>query len=564
MLPYGMSDFRDIKLENYYYVDKTGFIPKIEQYGRYLYLIRPRRFGKSLFLNMLACYYDVHYKDEFEAIFHDCYIFENQTKEASSYYILKFDFSAVSTVGDVNQNFSDVCNVDMEIFLNKYKIKLQIDKSKPAHQNLNYLLKNLNYQNTPIYVMIDEYDNFINNILMHDEKDYGKLVSSKDQAIYKEFFKLLKAGTTDNGSSLKKMFITGVSPLAMFDVTSGSNIGTNITNEKAFNHMVGITSNELDKLLNHYNVKGSFKTQNEKLSIDDWYDSYKFSKNVKESIYNTDMILYYVKSLILTGEPPMNLVDINIRTDYSKLRYLVYTNQKLNGNFNTLQKLLGSDEVTTLQIKDSFSAFDMKKEENFISLLYYLGLTTIDRFYRGKYYFKIPNQTIRIIMAEYIQQALKESEIFKIDLNAFQNTIQEFAYDNSLNVFTFIANEIEQNSKVRDYIEGENFIKGFLVAYLSLSPFYALLTEVERNKGFVDILLRKAPNIEDEITEGMIELKYIPRSKFTQKLLDEKIADAKKQLEQYGVQENEMGVIVVFNGWEMVYCEGYGEGLRGN
>jgi len=392
---------------------------------------------------------------------------------------------------------------------------------------------------------------------MHDEKDYGKLVSSKDQAIYKEFFKLLKAGTTDNGSSLKKMFITGVSPLAMFDVTSGSNIGTNITNEEAFNDMVGITRDELDRLLNHYHVKGSFKTQNEKLSIDEWYDSYKFSKNVKESIYNTDMILYYVKSLILTGEPPMNLVDINIRTDYSKLRYLVYTNQKLNGNFNTLQKLLGSDEVTTLQIKDSFSAFDMKKEENFISLLYYLGLTTIDKFYRGKYYFKIPNQTIRIIMAEYIQQALKESEIFKIDLNAFQNTIQEFAYDNSLNVFTFIANEIEKNSKVRDYIEGENFIKGFLVAYLSLSPFYAVLTEVERNKGFVDILLRKAPNIEDDITEGMIELKYIARSKFTQKLLNEKIADAKEQLEQYAIESNEMGVIVVFNGWEMVYCDRY-------
>jgi hypothetical protein len=557
MLPYGISDFRRIKLENYYYVDKTHFIPKIEEQPPFLYLIRPRRFGKSLFLNMLALYYDIYYKDEFEEIFHDCYIFENQTKEASSYYILKFDFSAVSTVGDINQNFSDICNVDMEIFLNKYKIKLQIDKNKPAHKNLNYILKHLKYQNIPIYVMIDEYDNFINNILMHDEKDYEKLVSSKDQAIYKEFFKLLKAGTTDNGSSLKKMFITGVSPLAMFDVTSGSNIGTNITNKQAYNNMVGITRDELSRLIKHYKLEDAFTTQNEKLSIDDWYDSYKFNKNVKETIYNTDMILYYINALILENEPPINLVDINIRTDYSKLRYLVYTNKKLNGNFNTLQKLLGNDEVTTLQIKDSFSAFDMKKEDNFISLLYYLGLTTIDRYYRGKYYFKIPNQTIRIIMAEYIQQALKENDIFKIDLNAFQNTIQEFAYDNSLNVFKFISNEIEKNSKVRDYIDGENFIKGFLVAYLSLSPFYAVLTEVERNKGFVDILLRKAPNIEDDIIEGMIELKYIPRSKFSQKLLDEKIADAKKQLEQYAVQNNEMGVIVVFNGWEMVYCERY-------
>jgi len=560
MLPYGLSDFRRIKLENYYYVDKTHFIPKIEEQPAFLYLIRPRRFGKSLFLNMLALYYDVYYKDEFKEIFYDCYIFENQTKEASSYYILKFDFSAVSTVGDVDKNFSSYCNIRIETFIEKYHFGIEINREKPAHENLNYLFSKLKLKNIPIYVMIDEYDNFINNILMHDEKDYEKLVSSKDQAIYKEFFKLLKAGTTDNGSSLKKMFITGVSPLAMFDVTSGSNIGTNITNEEVFNNVVGISRDELNKLLRHYKIENFFKTQNEKLSIDDWYDSYKFNRNVKETIYNTDMILYYVKSLILKNEPPINLVDINIRTDYSKLRYLVYTNKKLNGNFNTLQRLLGDDEVTTLQIKDSFSAFDMKKEDNFISLLYYLGLITIDKFYRGEYYFKIPNQTIRIIMAEYIQEALKENDIFKIDLNAFQKTIQRFAYSSSLDVFKFISNEIEKNSKVRDYIDGENFVKGFLVAYLSLSPFYAVLTEVERNKGFVDILLRKAPNIEDEITEGIIELKYISRSKFTQELLNKKVSDAQKQLEQYGVQSNEMGVIVVFNGWEMVYCERYEKG----
>jgi len=158
-------------------------------------------------------------------------------------------------------------------------------------------------------------------------------------------------------------------------------------------------------------------------------------------------------------------------------------------------------------------------------------------------------------MAEYIQEALKESEIFKIDLNTFQNTIQEFAYDGSLNVFKFLSNEIEKNSKVRDYIDGENFIKGFLIAYLSLSPFYAVLTEVERNKGFVDILLRKAPNIEDDIIEGVIELKYIPRSKFTKAKLQNKITEAGKQLSEYEIGENEMGVVVVFSGWEMVYCE---------
>lgn len=554
MLPYGVSDFRDVKLNNYYYIDKTHFIPKIEEYGRYLFFIRPRRFGKSLFLNMLGFYYDIFYKNEFEKVFHDCFIINNLTKEASRYYILKFDFSAVSTIGDIDRNFSRYCNIKMKAFLKKYDLNsINIDLDTPAHENLNILFTELNI---PIYIMIDEYDNFINNILMHDQKDYQKLVSSKNEAIYKEFFKLLKAATSDNSSSLKKMFITGVSPLALYDVTSGSNIGVNITNEKAFNSAVGVTKEEFEKLLKHYEI------DSKKIKINEWYDNYKFNKYIKETIYNTDMILYYVKSLILTKYPPENLVDLNVRTDYSKLRYLVYTDNRLNGNFSILQKLFGDGYVTSLELKDSFSAFEMKKEDNFISLLYYLGLTTIDKYYRGKYYFKIPNQTIRIIMAEYVQKALKESKIFDIKLYEFQETIQEFAYDRSLNVFKYLSTKIKEKSKIRDYIEGENFIKGFLIAYLSLSPFYSVLSEEERNKGFIDIYLKKAPNIEDDILEAIIELKYIPRNKFTKSLLKEKIKEAKEQIKRYGLKESEKGVILVFNGWELVYCEFYDTSVK--
>lgn len=553
MIPYGISDFRRVKLENFYYIDKTHFIPKIEQQPSFLFLIRPRRFGKSLFLNMLAFYYDIHFKDEFEAVFHDCYIFKNQTKEASSYHILKFDFSAVSTKGDIDDNFSFICNSDMQFFIDKYKLDIQIDKNLSAHKNLKTIFDESKKLHIPIYVMIDEYDNFINNLLMHNQIDYKKLVSSKSEAIYKEFFKLLKAGTSDNASALKKMFITGVSPLAMYDVTSGSNIGTNITNKQIFNDAVGVTKEELHKLFNHY----SLFSFNDSLNIDDWYNHYKFNKNIKESIYNTDMILYYAKSLILEGEPPENMVDLNVRTDYSKLRYLVYTDNRLNGNFSLLQELFGKGYITTLELKDSFSAFELKQTSNFISLLYYLGLVTIDKHYRGEYHLKIPNQTIQRIMAEYIQQALEENKIFDIDLNAFKKTLQEFAYDSSLNVFHYLANEIEARSKVRDYTSGESFVKGFFTAYLGLSPYYGVLTEQERNKGFVDILLKKAPNIEDDIVEGLIELKYISRNKFSEAELEHQIAQAKTQLKRYNPQGFEKGVIVVFSGWEMVYCAWY-------
>jgi hypothetical protein len=280
-IPYGESDFRKIKLENFYYIDKTHFIPKIEMMPSFLFFIRPRRFGKSLFLNMLAFYYDIYYKDEFEEIFQETYILNNRTKEASSYHILKFDFSAVSTKGDIDENFSGYCNIRIEHFLKKYSFDIKIDKTRPAHENLNYIFSELKLVNASVYVMIDEYDNFINNLLMHSQSDYKKLVSSKNEAIYKEFFKLLKAGTSDNGSVLNKMFITGVSPLAMYDVTSGSNIGTNITNEYLFNNAVGVTKEELQKIIADYSLDMS------SVDIDAWYNHYRFNRRVKETIYLT-------------------------------------------------------------------------------------------------------------------------------------------------------------------------------------------------------------------------------------------------------------------------------------
>ena len=503
---------------------------------------------------MLAFYYDVFYEDRYEEVFTDTYILNNPTKLKNNYHILKFDFSAVSTVGDIDDNFSTYCNLKISSFLKKYNFDISIDTDNPAHENLNIVFDELKLKNIQIYIMIDEYDNFMNNILIHSQQNYQKLVSSQSEAIYKEFFKLLKSATTDNGSVLKRMFMTGVSPLAMFDVTSGSNIGTNITTEFAFNDAIGVTREELTKLIRHYGLDSKFDT-NSTLSFDDWYNNYKFTRDVDHTIYNTDMVLYYLKSLIRSGRPPVNMVDLNIRTDYAKLRYLVYTDKELNGNFSILQTLFGDGYITTLEIKDSFSAFEMKKRSNFISLLYHLGFITIDKYYRGEYYLKIPNQTIRIIMAEYIQITLEESDIFDIDLNEFKKTIRDFAYDESLEVFRYLAKEIENNSKVRDFTDGESLIKGFFMAYLCLSPFYAVATEVERNKGFVDILLTRAPNIKDDIAVGLIELKYIKRGEFTQVKLEQKIKEAKEQLAKYKINDNELGVVVVFNGWELVYCE---------
>ena len=555
-LPYGLSDFRYV-LKKYYYIDKTQFIPILEEAGNFLYLIRPRRFGKSLFLNMLDFYYNVQYENEFE-LFKGLYIYDNPTPEKNSYHILKFDFSAVSTIGDIEENFSNYCNIQIDKFVENYKFKFELDYSLPAYTNMSILFKYLSqtYPDIQIYILIDEYDNFINNLLMNDKQIYEKMVSSQE-AIYKEFFKLLKALTNENGSLLKKMFFTGVSPLALFDVTSGSNIGKNITNDFVFNDIVGITKEEFKELREYYGFNfSSLKLNN----LDNWYNHYKFNPKVKHTIYNTDMIFYYIDKLKLNGFDPDEMVDINVRTDYKKLKYLVHTNNKLNGNFNVLKNLFTQNYILVDKIKDSFSAFELTKSENFISLLYYLGLITIKEEKYGDVILTIPNQTINQIMAEFVQAMLEETNTLEIDLREFSNKMKDLAFRDSLEVFYYLADRLKENTSIRDLVSQESDIKMFFMTYFSLATrLYSPISEIELNElnqGYEDIFLVKSPNINEEIPNILIEFKLMKKNDNSD--LEKIKQQAKKQIEQYKQTTKfkvHKSVIVIFKGFDLVFCE---------
>ncbi|MBL0721277.1 MAG: AAA family ATPase, partial [Sulfurovum sp.] len=216
-LPYGLSDFKRVKTENYYYIDKTQFIQKLEDDANFLFFLRPRRFGKSLTIAMLCAYYDVYFKEEFDAIFQDTYVLEHPTPLKSSFYILRFDFSAVDSA-DYENSFRNAINIKITSFIEKYNLDLLLTVTNPI-DNMATLLMYCSKENIPLYVLIDEYDNFITKLLVSDMDSYKSMVTSKS-AIYKEFFTALKAGTADNDSAIRKMFFTGVSPLALFDVTS--------------------------------------------------------------------------------------------------------------------------------------------------------------------------------------------------------------------------------------------------------------------------------------------------------------------------------------------------------
>ena len=368
--------------------------------------------------------------------------------------------------------------------------------------------------NLKLYILIDEYDHFANRLLIQNENDYKNIITDKT-AFFKEFFTILKSATDSENSPLKRLFITGVTPMTMFDVTSGFNIGQNISLKEEFNGLVGFNEEELKKLLEYYKIDVDIDILRE------WYNNYQFNKHNQEKIFNSDAIFYFLNNS--KNRLPDEMIDINLRSDYKKLRYLIYTNKKLNGNFETLQKLVSSQKISITNIIQDFSALKLSEENNFKSLLFYLGLVTIENSFL-KLNLKIPNETIKRIDAEYIAVSLKYEDMLNINISKLEDYFADFALNGDIQVFEFLAKEIEKNTSIRDYIKNELVIKSFYITYFSLVPYYITKTELELNKGFTDLFVK--PFYKEVKYFALVELKYIPR---TEKLSNEKIDKLKKK-----------------------------------
>ena len=555
-IPYGLSDFKELKCKNFYYVDKTRYIPLIEEVSNFLFFIRPRRFGKSLFLSMLHYYYDEKYKQDFEKIFADTWILKNKTSEAHTYKILRFNFSVVDS-SRYKEGFYHHVKTRVKDFLDVYNIDIELTSDSPL-EILDELFFKVRKRGLKIFCLIDEYDNFANELLSKEREEYQELVKGQE-SLYKQFFKILKSATDMENSPLKKMFITGVTPMTLFDVTSGFNIGDFISTNPKLNSMVGFTREEVEEIFSYYGVKADFEL------LEKWYGNYRFSTKTKERVYNSDMILYYLKCWINTGSEPEELADINIRTDYGKLKWLVYTGKNLNGNFGVLEKLVNGEIITTDRIKDAFSAFELIDKDNFNSLLYYLGLVTIHDV-KLDIELKICNETIKSIVAEYISKIIQTEELFDLDLSEFKTKLKQFALHGNLDAFKYIAERLKQSTGIRDYIKGEQTVKMLHLVYLNLCSYYRVLSEPELNKKFADIVL--LPKNEYVEYVGLIELKYIPRkeSKNIKKLIENLKKQAELQLKESAADEmitywtkeknKKIGkVILIYYGWELVYMD---------
>ncbi len=571
LLPYGMMNFAVIRRDDYYYVDKTSFIPLIERSDRFFFFIRPRRFGKSLTLNMLQHYYDVNAKDKFDALFGDLYIGQHPTKDRNSYLVLKLNFSLVSAeLHNYRKGLDDHCSIVFDYFCDVYAdylpegIKEKMQAKDGAVNQLEYLYMECAKVNRKIYLFIDEYDHFTNTILS-DADSLNRYTDETHKTGYlRAFFNTVKSGTD---SSIERCFITGVSPVTMDDLTSGFNIGTNYSLSSEFNEMMGFTEDEVRQMLAYYSTTCHFNHSIDEIIeiMKPWYDNYCFAPESYDTttMYNSNMVLYFVKNYILYGKVPRDMIEDNIRIDYEKLRMLIRKDKEFSHDASIIQTLVSQGYIAG-ELKRGFPAVSIVDPDNFISLLYYFGMLTVSGTHEGKTKLTIPNQVVREQLYTYLLNTYNEA-----DLNFSNYERSELssalAYRGEWQVyFAYIADCLKRYASQRDKQKGESFVHGFTLAMTAQNRFYRPISEQDTQAGYVDIFLCPLLDIfPDMVHSYIIELKYA-KYKDPESRVEELRQEAIEQANRYAdtdTVKRAVGttrlhkIVVVYKGMEMRVCE---------
>ena len=570
-IPYGMTDFERIILENYYYVDKTQYIAKVEKVTSFFFFVRPRRFGKSLFLNMLGLYYDINQKDKFEKIFGNLYIGKHPTPDRNKYLVLTLNFSSVAANMDrLEETFNTYCKIVMDGFAERNAHLVGEEAVEKLHELktgdalLGSLCQSAQNKGQKIYLILDEYDNFANNILV----DYGNeryRSITHGSGFFRSFLKVVK----DYSSSvIERIFLTGVSPVTMDDLTSGFNIADNYSSNSAFNNMIGFNEYEVRALIDYYKSCIELPHSTDELIdiMKPWYDNYCFSIDSLDEppMYNSDMVLYFMNRYLLNKRIPNNMLDANIRTDYNKLRHLIHVDKTFGENASVVQEIVEKGSTTGIII-DSFPAEDIVKTRNFKSLLYYYGMLTISGMEMGEPILSVPNWAVREQLYGYMADIYKDSADLYLETDKLVDRMKRMAYKGEWeNCFTYIADRLNAQSSVRDFIEGEAYVKTFILAYLGLTHYYIARPEYESNKGYADIFLQpRLLQLPDMVYSYCIEVKYAKRDASDTEI-EKLLSNAKIQLKQYAASEwihQDKGttelksIALVFQGWKLVRVE---------
>lgn len=511
-IPYGVSNFLQVRKENLYYVDKTMYLEKIEDTGHFLFLVRPRRFGKSLFLSMMRAYYDINKRDRFDELFSGLYVHEHPTPGRGKFQVLFLDLSQVG--GDsstAEQRFEAYGGKVLDNFMEQYKEYYSPEEIRDVKASPTFATKLTSMslashdKGYDLYLIIDEYDNFTNNILNQEgERVYHELTHAT--GFYRDVFKLFKPNFT-------RIFMMGVLPVTLDDLTSGFNIATNITLRSQFNMLLGFSEDEVRDMIRYYQGVGMLNADEEEIIADmkPWYNNYCFAEEsfrTEPRMFNTDMVCYYLNHYMQEGRAPKQLIDPNTMTDYKKLKNLVRLETLDNKRLDIIHTIAERGYVTG-NLNPSFPAERMAEEENFISMLYYYGMLTITGIMGARLRLGIPNNNVRLQYYEYLR--LEYERTGRVDIGRLQDGFDAAALDGDWRpMIETITDDYSRNTAVRSLIQGERNLQGFMSAFLSLNPYYLVEPEVETAHGYCDFFfLPDHLRYPDVAHSYILELKYL-------------------------------------------------------
>lgn len=510
-IPYGVSNFVTVVEQNQYYVDKTMYLPLLEKQPRSLFFIRPRRFGKSIFLSMLRAYYDIAQKPKFKARFGNLWVGKHPTPLQGAYQILSLDFSRVSGQADrLAINFNNYCCGALDDFAFVYEayyypgFKQEMKEQPDATTKINFLDRQARNCGARLYLIIDEYDNFT-NVVLNEQGDEAYHSLTHASGFYRDVFKMFKG-------MFERIFMTGVSPVTLDDLTSGFNIGWNISTEPEFNRMLGFSEEDVRQMLQYYKDAGQHNGDIEAMIADmkPWYDNYCFAKDRLDSdpkMFNCDMVLYYLQHYINGGKAPEQMIDPNTRTDYNKMKKLIQLD-RLDGDRKGVLRRIAEEGQIVANLVTTFPARDIIKPEIFPSLLFYYGMLTIVGTDGQRPVLGIPNNNVRKQYYDFMLEEYQEKH--SINLERLMDQFDAMAYKGEWRSgLEFIARAYKENSAVRSAIEGERNLQGFFTAYLSICNYYLVAPEMELNHGFCDLFLMANLTHYAVAHSYIIELKYL-------------------------------------------------------
>ena len=579
-VPYGVADFATVIEQNLYYVDKTMFIPELEKQPRNLFFIRPRRFGKSIFLSMLYSYYDCTQSHKFQSLFGNLWIGQHPTPLQGKYQVLFLDFSQITgNIDKLGTKFNSYLSINLDAFVRQYSEYYQAEMEEILAQEdfeekMELIFKAAKAHLYHLYLIIDEYDNFTNVILNERGENVYHAITHAD-GFYRDVFKKFKG-------NFERIFMMGVSPVTLDDVTSGFNIGWNISIKPEFDEMLGFSTTHVVEMFTYYKEHGSIPADSDIDAIVNdmkpWYDNYCFAKQAlkkKTRMFNCDMVLYYLRNYMDAGCPPEEMIDPNTRTDYGKMKKLLQFD-KLDGERKGIIRKIAEEEQIVTQLYESFSAYQIPKAEIFPSLLFYYGMLTIKGTRGSKLILGIPNNNVRKQYYGYLEEEYQAKAY--VDVNQLTDYYYDMAYDGKWEEgLRFMADAYAKVSSVRDGIEAERNLQGFFMAYLNLNDYYITAPELELNHGYCDFFL--LPDLTHYASQHsyILELKVLSKKDFSSIVEGEFTEDGKPmtkaekqwrealdQIHRYAeaprVEALRQGtklhlIIMQFEGWELKRME---------